>query len=391
MLVLQITLTQNLNIQISRPSDLKALCLVSHEVSDLATPVLYRNIFLPYDDTDKEWSKVEALANSKGLRDGHVRSVNIGSCDFTKQSICRPLEKLISKLPHNTLRRFEFGPIARPTHWALQLLWTYQRYLTNLFFDFSLKSPSIFDIIENDLGVIFWLNQVSDLKVNFGHGPPGKGGRAFLNEITSLLPGLRRTSLVFPPCYADSPSPVHSKTSLLSDGLPRTLTHLSLSHARFEIAPLNLPLDQFSALTDLEIHECTNVITLLINFTSPALESFSYRHACGEQESDGRAQTAIIEFLKRLKALKRLTIDCIFCLKANFEDQMISALSAGAASLEYLLITSRGYRDHGFGVQAATKCHNLKQLGFSAGGEGPIQHCEVSQTKSFLCNPAAVG
>ena len=190
--------------------------------------MLYRNIFLPYDEKDKDWTKVELLAKSRGVTDGHVKSIDIGFCDYIEQRPCKALRPLIRNLPKDTLRGFHYGPLARPEHEDLQHLWQNQRLLTNLLFDFSLMSPSISDIVSKDMEILSSLKSVFELNIDFGNEAPEPRSAKELCTITSAMPNLRKIILRIVNTWSKAP------INYFSIQIPSTLTQISLWYMRFK-------------------------------------------------------------------------------------------------------------------------------------------------------------
>lgn len=190
-------------------------------------PVLYRDIYLPYDEKDKDWTKVKLLAKSRGVADGHVRSIDIGFCDYLEQRPCKALRRLIRNLPKDTLRRFHYGPLARPEHEDLRHLWQNQGSLTNLLFDFSLMSPSISDIVSEDMKKLSSLGSVSELNINFGNETPEPRSAKELCTITRAMPNLRKIILRLVNTWSKVP------ITSFSIQFPSALTQISLWYMEF--------------------------------------------------------------------------------------------------------------------------------------------------------------
>lgn len=341
---------------------------MSKEVSQLATPLLYRNLLLPFHARDPNWTRIEQLATSGGLLDGHVKSIDIGSCDYTAQRFCKKLYNIINNLPEDSLRRFDFGPLARPTYEDLRRLFRSQQRLTNLKLDFSLNSPSISEIISDHqlMSDFKALESLSEVYIDFGADRPEPQARDFVSTLTGLSSNLRKVVLKSFPALSKLPdaSPLLPQ-ALLSKSFPTTLTHISLWYYTLEAAE-DLILNHYPALTDLELIECGGVETLLDNYLNPTLKGFVYRHECTEQGEDRTASKSIIEFIKRLKAPKRLTVDCEPCFVGQ-ETGLASAITAHADDLEYLLLTCHIDNDDLEDIlslpEAVRKCIKLKQLG----------------------------
>ena len=354
-------------IQITRPSDLRSLCLVSKQVSRSATPLLYRNVFLPFEARDPGWTRLERLASSDGVFAGHVKSINIGSCDYTAQKFCKTLHTVIENLPEGSLRRFDFGPLARPTYEDLKRLFRTQQRLTNLKLDFSLNSPSFCDIT-SDFELMSDLNDLeslSEIYIDFGADGPEPQARDFVfSRLRNGSSKLRKVVLkAIPEIFKFLDASPGLPQFSLSSSFPTTLTHISLWYYTFETTD-DLDLNKYPALTDLELIECGGVETLLDNYLSPTLKGFVYRHECEEQGEIRAASRTVIELIKRMKTPKRLTIDCEFCFTGQ-ERPLASAIAAHADSLEYLLLTCHNYglENEVLIPEAASKCTRIKQLG----------------------------
>lgn len=356
-------------------------------MAKLTTPLLYRNIVIPYDENDKQWKKLQILATSRGLLDGHVRSIDLGSCDYTDQVFCKALHRLIQNVPEDTLRRFQYSPLARPEYEDLKLLWKKQKRLTNLMFDFSLKSPSSSDMVYDKRHDLFSLEYVSEISIDFGEGPPQSSDRYFLYILRDTFPDLRKSTLKFPPSNPAEPDPgTHWTEPLLSRVLPRTLTHLSLYYTHIEAAD-HLPLDDFPALEHLELIECGHLARLLDNYLTPRLRSFVYRDACADAGQDREAANAVIRFLHRTKHLKCLILDCSECFaEPELETKAAASIMDHAASLECLLVShefdSHVAADEWYIRKAARSCKRLRQLGISINDINTINDCIVSRMKA---------
>lgn len=335
-------------------------------MSQLATPFLYRNLVLPYDEHDKDWEKLHVVASSRGILDGHVRAISIGdSDDYPEQRVCRSLHRLIESLPNDTLQSFWYSPLARPQHEDLKLLWKTQKTLTNLLFDFSLGPPTASDILGEGSLELRSLVSISQITIYFEAGLPDPSTLDFLKMMNDMFPNLQELMLHFMPRNPDlslDDSPLAAP--LLSRCLPRTLTHIGLYYVSIKYVG-EVPLDDFTVLKHLELVECGTVGMLLDNYSRPALETFTYRHDCNV---DTVASTAVLKFLQRFQHLKRLIIDCHECL-TPFESTAASSIMSHAASLEYLLIDCKTAHVEepyeGSFLEAASKCKRLEQLSIS--------------------------
>ena len=87
--------------RITRPTDLKALCLISKAFSQILTPFLYRNLELPYDPEDPNWSRLKSCADNQATE--YVESLKFGLCDYTGFIFCKAFKDLIPKLGKDSL------------------------------------------------------------------------------------------------------------------------------------------------------------------------------------------------------------------------------------------------------------------------------------------------
>lgn len=126
---------------LSRPKDIKALCLTSKEICEIATPRLYHKVDLivPGDHYDTLWTKQEnkllgkissLLSAPSNLR--FIRILNTGP--FSKRTTVA-MDALLPHLRLNALIKFNFSTSSKdllPTGRQLQFLWYRQRKLQNL-------------------------------------------------------------------------------------------------------------------------------------------------------------------------------------------------------------------------------------------------------------------
>ena len=337
---------------------------------------------LPYDVGDKDWIRASILAKSSGLRDGHIKSIDIGFTDFVEQKFCKPLGQIFRNMPKDTLQRFIWGPLSRPTHEDLQVLWRNHNGLSNLHLDFSLSAPSMADIMAKDLVVLSSLDSISELYVNFGGDHPDPKAGNLLNVLVEVLPTLRKMTLKF----LRLASTLIEGTSVNTIDLihsNRELTHLSLWYVDFDCDSLAAKYE-FPALESLELIECKRLAKCLDILVFPKLKSFVFVHDC-EIAEEGTS-LAILRLLGKIHALRRLIIDCTDCLD-DHEAEVGSSISAHADSLESLLITFECYgwtSEPRCFPKAVSLCKGLKQLGFSVDVEEDLSHCLVSYLEFVL-------
>ena len=330
----------------------------------------------------------QIFANSTGVLEGHVRSIEIGSCNYRHQGFCKLLLGLVQKLPRDTLREFIYSSLARPDHQTLNILWENQRQLTNLIFDFTLESPSALDIVRQNGGGLSLLASVSKLDINFGLLPTqsrNSTNRDFLRLTTRVLSGLRRILLKFPPRDGETlPGTPQPSQPLLSSCLSRALTHISIWYTHFSSAA-QLPLNDFPALEQLELIQNGNITGVLDAFSQPKLKNFIYRHDCLDEGDDQDSAKAIIQFLQRSENLKHLSIDCETCF-TEFKTEAALSIAKHASSLEYLLINCypdslENEIENSF-LKVASICKRLRQLSVCLSSLDSAKTCVVKSSLS---------
>lgn len=124
---------------LSRPSDIKALCLTSKEICDIATPCLYHRVDLmvkceqnlSQEQEDMLMARVNSLLSAPAnLR--FIRILNTGQFGLRTTDA---IDALILRLRRNALIEFNFSTSSAdyfPTGRQLRLLWYRQKKLENL-------------------------------------------------------------------------------------------------------------------------------------------------------------------------------------------------------------------------------------------------------------------
>lgn len=134
---------------ITRPTDLKSLCLVSKTVSAVSTLRLYHDIVIPNDLDDSRGihGMVETLSNRMGLR--YARRLHVGECSH---QTTKAMDKLLAALPDNSIRRFSYLDSLEsqfPTASQTNYICCHQRKICNLNFgNFFVTLPKLPDQIQ---------------------------------------------------------------------------------------------------------------------------------------------------------------------------------------------------------------------------------------------------
>lgn len=125
--------------QLSRPSEIKALCLVSKEIYDIATPRLYNTVDLypKSERKNQEGEEVKMLARVNSLLSAtsNLRFIRILNTGRFGESTTEAIDALLFQLQENALTEFNFSDDRTnlfPTSRQLRLLWSRQKNLQNI-------------------------------------------------------------------------------------------------------------------------------------------------------------------------------------------------------------------------------------------------------------------
>lgn len=112
-------------LKIKRPTDLKALCLVSKDISEVATEHLYRDLCFPYM-TIEDRKRYNSLLNSRGLK--FVQSIRLGLNDHHIFIECF-LDLLLAKMTEDCLKILD--AYLTPSRYA-DTIWKNQKRLRKM-------------------------------------------------------------------------------------------------------------------------------------------------------------------------------------------------------------------------------------------------------------------
>lgn len=320
---------------IVRPSDLKALCLVSKAVSEPAFRHLYRTIILPHRSDDRNWTRVDCLSGSSHLH--HIQAIDIGQSDnVSPPSFCRNLEILLQRLPVDALKDFTYGLHGRPQAEDLVTVWRAHRGLRRLQLDFNLCAPSLREMVHDLQDDLRLLTSLEKLEVDFGQEEDEVSSSALLAGLQSGK--LRSIHLQFFGVEAwAAPSRSFEVSTigvtLIPQHFPRTLSTISLSFLALP-SPKDWNLNEYNALLALELHECTNVEAILSSLKKPKLKHFHVERRIRTNEI--HLYLAIREFLKRFGSLESLTVN--IDVKADNGEQLVPAIREHGLHLRSLRV-----------------------------------------------------
>ena len=347
---------------IVRPSHLIPLCLVSKTFSTFATRLLYEKLVLKYDYDDPGWTKYESLVHSSGLK--YTTSITIGFCDSDRLEYCKLLDKLVPRLPRDSITRFEFGSHGRPTGDMLKLLWASQRNLRNVQLDFNILNPIPSELVLWEASIFQSLKGVTEVSMDFGSTVGPGEARQILDLLH--LENLEVASFrVLPqniPADSRSQTVISRKWDcLFQEKFPASLCQLTLTFVRLPKSSI-LQLDQYPHLSYLELRACQNADMILSYFKQPRLRRFRY---C--QESAEPDIIPLIVFLDHFSGLEELIIQYHEPLFREVIDSFRHAIALHSGSLRSLMVArleTQNSRGEGDCLESlATGCKQLRQLG----------------------------
>ena len=126
---------------VSRPSDIKALCRVSKEIRDIATPHLYNRVDLAwkrlhrYEFYERFEPEATLLARISSLLSApsNLRFIRILTIDLLDPETTEAIDALLPQLQENGLIEFDSVPRSKfPTSKQIRLLWSRQKNLQNI-------------------------------------------------------------------------------------------------------------------------------------------------------------------------------------------------------------------------------------------------------------------
>ena len=362
--------------QITRPSDLKSLCLVSKRTFELTVPYLYKEVRIPYLPEDPEWTRVSRLAQSPNIH--HVRSIEIGRHHIAKDQYCKHFHQLVEKLPPHSLTRFAFDSRGRPQGSDLLQLWRSQPTLQDLQFNFWFNSPPLQDLVRIEQDVLRNLRSITTVNIDFGGESNPILVQRFLNLINTSKLRDAKVACLFGKVSEDYGVP-SAGIDQLFNWLPNHLTCLSLSQ-------INLPdprywrLGDYSSLRRLRLRYCQHVAPILNDDQIPPLRDFLVELDEKAMRLDFDACTNFIERAKRLETLiignKLMTFQW---------DAVAAALSTHPKGLRTLMVDFL----LGFSCGEASWYEQLdgSQLRQLAGRLGDSPNTQLTICKCQVCIP----
>lgn len=321
--------------KIKQPTNLKALCLVSKDISEVATKRLYRDLTFPFM-TVKDRKIYNSLLNSRSLK--FVQSIRLGPNDHHTFFECF-LNRLLAKIPKDCLKTLD--TYLTPTQLA-DTFWKHQKRLHQLMIWFPLNNQDEdYQEISNP-DALKQLKSITELHMCLDNKAicDNALARQLLTMMGESLHTLRLQS-------------VSSSTSILSQ------TNFGITHLILEdVNILSIQLQKFPALTHLSLAYCRGQVKALHLYAKPTLQ-----HLCLLDSLPRSNFKMIIEFLLKFNGLKSLAV-CHTWHQLGPIKYLKEGLSMHRETLEFLNIDVRS----GTGaeiLEASKKCTKLKQLGLN--------------------------
>ena len=304
-----------------------------------------------------------------------MKSLKFGSTDFTVFGFCKALEDILPRLGKDSLRRFEFGGLGRPTHAMMKHLWRNQRSLRNLQFDFEILSPSVEEILGEDVPILELLENVDELDVNFSATVNADSA----HELLSVLPlqKLRKVRISVTP-IKNLPSVVQYQ--FLNQHFPINLTHITLDSVSLP-SPEDLQFDLFPCLTYLNLHNCRNTGPIMEAFHKPVLREFYYHYF-----SLNAPMEELSFLLQRFSTLEKLALDIAWQRSYDCDLLALGVLTHGE-NLRSFLLWGLGFRSKDRLLRiltTAARCRQLRQLGLEFEFHTIVKYCKAGLPDSKL-------
>lgn len=314
---------------------MKALCLVSKDISEIAIIRLYRDLYFPFM-TFKDKEIYTSLLDNRGLQ--FVQSIRFGPNDH-HSFFEYFLNRLLAKVPKDSLKTLDtyLTPI--------QLANTFGKHQKRLhqlriWFPLNNQNEDYQEILNPD--ILQQLKSITELHMCLD----GKAIRK--NALARQLLTMMGESL-----HTLSLQSASSSTSILSQS-NFGITHLILE----DVNIFSLQLQNFTALTHLSLAYCRGQVKALHRYAKPTLQ-----HLCLLDSLPRSNFKMIVGFLLKFNGLKSLAVCHTWHLPGPI-NYLKEGLSMHRKTLEFLNLDVRS--EIGAEIyEALKKCTKLKQLGLN--------------------------
>ena len=287
-------------------------------LSQVATSRLYRHLILPYYESDPGWKWLEPLYDNKGLQ--FVRDIEIGYsdlvCKYGVYNICRPLERLLSSLRHDSLEGLRHGVHGKLSHNQMSRLWRTQKRLKEVHIEINNGTGSwtVEGLRNEGLRELQSLKLVEELSLSLG-APTNVKEYAELQVLMNLNK-IQRVTLDIEELFRQHNGRTRYRKRLLdyysfSRLFPINLRSITLFTV---VLPTDetVQLEDWVNLTELSLFGCANVAPMLADLRSHKLTTFICRDlhmSTAELNEAGDRLRAISSVLSRSKTLEALGLD----------------------------------------------------------------------------------
>lgn len=358
--------------EITRPRDLKPLCLVSKYISEISTRHLYHEIHL---NTEKfgngYWMyglarDIKCITKSRGVKfvrririGGYVKGLSPRSDIFMDYaSVTLELLRLLGRLQDDCLQRFEYDGL---TVSELRFLLQHQNKLRNIKINHSCLDGELDAELE-------LLKFVNDLVIIVG--------RKRFHRPKIDLARLLKLKIFF---HRNQSAHITVMNTYLSDTL-MGLTHLTIMGLEISANTKPLQVKSCPSLTDLAVIGYYTYKSNFLDINNPALRHLSLAPGF---IFDFQQAEWLPAMLRPLRSLERLFLRT-GSISYESARELAAAIESRKDTLEFVLLSDVLKKEEGFTnfthscfFESVKICQKITQLGLPLNSEHVIRSCKV--------------